>query len=288
MPVRLFDARAFRAERRAADLTQRQVAEAAGVQEAAVARWESATTQPLPEMLPTLARVLGKPIDALFPRQGPPDLADLRADAGYSQKDTAALTGTTTASSLRKAEHGVRRLTAEAVSLLAAGYGVSEEALQAAQERTFGVEASEPEPGLPSTLAEKIAFMLEQTYPDQNAPSDADIASGINRHAGATVFTARDVRDLRTGTPVEAPPIVLDGLAAFFGVKPLYFQSEDAVTRQVAEGLKLLASKRRGDVGQVAARGMGAEGLSADLLAIVNSVVEDLARRPRQDGSSPQ
>ncbi|MGW6457691.1 helix-turn-helix domain-containing protein [Streptomyces sp. NPDC055078] len=288
MPDRVFDGRAFRAKRRAADLTQRQIAEAVGVQEAAVARWESTATKPPAEKLARLAQLVGERLDALFPRQGQPDLADLRADAGYSQKATAQITGTSTPSSVRKAESGIRRLSDESVALLAAAYGVSEEKLRAAQERSFGDTPRAAEPEVPSTLAEKITFVLENTYPAQPAPSDAEIATAVNEHAGAAVVTERDVRDLRTGAVTEAAPIVLDGLASLFGVKPMYFQSEDAVTRQVAEGLKLLASKRRGDVGQIAARGMGEDGLSAELLAIVNEVVADLAGRPRRDSSGTQ
>ncbi|MFI1013054.1 helix-turn-helix domain-containing protein [Streptomyces sp. NPDC020965] len=283
MPDRVFDGRAFRAKRRAADLTQRQVADAVGVQEAAVARWESETTKPLPETLPVLARLLGLPLGTLFPREGKPDLADLRADAGYSQKDTIAITGASTTSSVRKAESGVRRLSDELVALLAAAYGVSEGTLRAGQERSFGNTAPDEENGVPSTLAEKIQFALDRTYPGESAPSDAQLAAAVNEYAGATVVSGEDIRDLRTGAVTEAAPIVLEGVADMLGVKLAYLKSDDAVTRQVVEGLTLLASKRRGDVGQIAARGMGAEGLSADLLAIVNEVVADLAQRPRPD-----
>ncbi|MFF8958689.1 helix-turn-helix domain-containing protein [Streptomyces sp. NPDC014894] len=290
MPDRPFDGRAFRARRRAADLTQRQIAEAVGVQEAAVARWESETTKPLPETLPILARLLGMSLDTLFPREGKPDLADLRADAGYSQKDTIAITKASTTSSVRKAESGVRRLSDELVALLAAAYGVSERALRAAQERSFGNAAPDEAEGtaMPSSLAEKIRFALDSTYSVGSAPSDAQIAAAVNDYAGAAVVSQADIRDLRTGVVTEAVPIVLEGMADMLGFKPAYFQSEDAVTRQVVEGLTLLASKRRGDVGQIAARGMGAEGLPADLLAIVNEVVAEYARRPGPGTSNPQ
>ena len=47
-----------------------------------------------------------------------------------------------------------------------------------------------------------------------------------------------------------AHPVVLDGLAAFFGVSSLYFQSVDVVARQVYEGLRLLSAARKGAVGE--------------------------------------
>ena len=134
--------------------------------------------------------------------------------------------------------------------------------------------------GPPGTLAEKITLLLERSYPGpQGPPADAEIADAVNAHAGVEVISAEGVRDLRTGATEAAMPVVLESLAAFFAVSPLYFQPDDAVARQVYEGLRLLSASRQGRVGQIRGRGMGPEGLPANVMQFVNDLVTELEER---------
>lgn len=286
MSARHFDRRRLRTVRRAAELTQGDVARAVGVADPTVASWETGQSTPDGEKLPALARALGKSLDSLFPRSGPPDLTDLRCDAGYSQYRTKDLIGTRSAGPVANAERGKRRLKESFVRPLADAYGVGEDELLAAQERSFGHEVPDPghpdgtARGVPDSLAEKITYLLEHSYPgDLTPPSDAEIATAVNAHAGARVTSKDQVHDLRTGTEETASPIVREGLAELFGVSPLFFQRNAAVARQVFEGLRLLAAARTGALRTVEPRGIGGEALSEDVLAFLNEVVSELQER---------
>ncbi|MGW0546639.1 helix-turn-helix transcriptional regulator [Streptomyces altiplanensis] len=286
MPARHFDRDRVRTLRRSRDITQSEVAEAVGVGGSTVASWELGTSTPDGEKLPALAKFFGLPLDELFPRgiNELPDLTDLRCDAGYSQYQTKDLTGTKSSGPVANAERGRRRLSEKFHRPLADAYGVTVEELLAAQERSFGNEVPAPAGATrtPRSVAEKITYLLEHSYPGaQVAPSDAEIAKAVNEHAGGQVISENGVRALRTGAEADLPPIVAEGLAELFAVSPLYFQPDDTVARQVVEGLRLLAAARKGTIGRVEARGLGPEGLSDDVLAFVNQVVEELASREK-------
>ncbi|MEC4020242.1 helix-turn-helix domain-containing protein [Streptomyces sp. H27-D2] len=295
MPARRFDGRRVRAVRRAAELTQSEVAKAVGVADPTVASWETGQSSPDGEKLPVLARVLRWALDDLFPRAGLPDLADLRCDAGYSQYQTKDLIGTKSAGPVANAERGKRRLKDSYAGFLAQGYRVSLEELLAAQERSFGHHVAAPASAIarpraqvPRSLAEKITYLLKHSYPGkQTPPSDAEIAEAVNSHAGGPVISEEGVRDLRTGAEPATSPVVCDGLASVFGVSPMFFQPDDAVARQVFEGLRLLASARKGVVGRVEARGLGPEGLPEDVLSFLNDVVAEMQERDLPGASGP-
>lgn len=294
MPARHFDRSRLRTVRRAAEIYQAAVGEALGVSDSAVASWESGAQTPDPEKLPALARALGRDVDDLFPRSGPPDLTDMRCDAGYYQYETAALIGTRSAGPVAAAERGERRLKDKYVPALAAAYGVSEEELRRAESRSIakaqGVQVDEPAPSEagkasapgapPESLAEKITLLLDSSYPGpQGPPSDAEMASAVNAHAGAHVIAEEDFRDLRTGVTGTVSPEVLDALADVIGVSRMYFQPDDAVAAQVYEGLQLLAAAKKGSVGRVKARGLGSRGLSPKAMALVNELVAELEEK---------
>ncbi|MGW7319600.1 helix-turn-helix domain-containing protein [Streptomyces sp. NPDC054854] len=296
MPVRHVDGHLLRKVRRAADLTQGEVADRVGVSVPAVVGWESGKSLPDGEKLPALAQALGADLDELFPRLLPPDLADLRCDAGYSQYQTAAITGTRSAGPVANAERGRRRLSEKFLPLLARAYGVSVEALLAAEERSFTpappdaadapVRVSRPEPGpesgagpaerragLPGTLSEKLAHLLAETYTAPH-PGDAVIAARGNAKAGSAVLSEDLVRGLRTGEVESASEEVLDALAAALAVPPLFFRSDDAEVHRIISGMRLV----RGGLAGIAARG-GDDGLPAELLDFIGGVVDGM--RPR-------
>jgi transcriptional regulator with XRE-family HTH domain len=298
MSARRFDRDLARRVRRAADRHQSEVATELGMTDSAVANWEAGHTSPDPEKLPAYAAALGRDLDDLFPRTGLPDLADLRCDAGIYQKETAAVIGTKSASPVAGAERGERRLQAKYIPALAAKYGVSETELRRAEDRSFAAaeareNGTEPEHGTqaaagdsgrpPESLSEKITLILQRSYPGSlGPPSDEEMAAEVNAHAGADVITGNDFEDLRTGVKDAAAPVVLDALAAVFGVARMYFEPDEAVAAQVYEGLQLLASARQGAVGRVKARGLGGRGLPPKTLALINQLAAEMAEQ--EDG----
>ncbi|MFB7651542.1 MULTISPECIES: helix-turn-helix transcriptional regulator [unclassified Streptomyces] len=281
MPARRFDRERVRAVRRAADVSQADVASALGAADSTVAGWESGATTPDQEKLPALAGVLNRPLDDLFPRDGLPDLTDLRCDAGLYRYETRAVIGTKSDGPVAGAEQGIRRLKDRYVPLLAAVYRVTEDELKRAQDRSFGegVEDAAEAERVPETLAEKITLLLVRSYPGRTAPRDQEIADSVNAYAGSQVTSAEAIEALRTGKNDTPVPVVLEGLAQFFDVSKLYFEPNDAVARQVYEGLRLMSAAKQGKVGRVRARGMSDEGLPADVLSILNDLASELDKK---------
>ncbi|MFC8708930.1 MULTISPECIES: helix-turn-helix transcriptional regulator [unclassified Streptomyces] len=275
MPVRRFDGHRLLLARREEGLKQTAVAAAVEVSAARVSAWETGRSVPDPEKLPRLARAVNRDLDALFPRPGPPDLADLRADAGYSQSATRELTATRTQGPVAAAENGQRRLAREYEQVLADAYGVSVETLRRAQERSFGHDVPEPgepaprgdgAPALPATLDGRIAYLLGQL--PQPLP-DAEIAARGNRLAGRQVLDEDLVREMRTGVRADAPADVLGALAEALDTTAVFFESGDTGVQQVIAETMVL----KNHVAAIAARGGGEEGLSAQLLAFINREV---------------
>lgn len=283
MPTRRFDGARVREVRRAADRSQDDVAQDMAMSRGAIAKWETGATVPDAHKLPQLAKVLGESLDELFPRDGAPDLADLRSDAGYAQNETGPIIGAHSHIPVSKAERGVARLDDPHVEPLAAAYGVTREVLLAAQERSFGNDAPMPADGsaqVPQTLAEKITYLVEHTYPDQTPPTDAQIAEAINVRAGSDIITEDGVTALRTGADAPVDPeslAVVEGLGEVFSVSPMFFQPGDEVARQVTEGIRFLAAIHQGDVLGLAARG-NENGHSGDMLAAINNLVAEIRR----------
>ncbi|MFF9794888.1 DNA-binding protein [Streptomyces bacillaris] len=290
MPARHFDRTVVRAVRRAAEIPQAAVGAAVDAADSTVAGWELGSSVPDQEKLPGIAHVLRKPLDELFPREGSPDLIDLRCDAGLYRYEVAKFIGTKSDGPVAAAENGVRRLKEKYVPKLAAAYGVSEKALERAQERSFGntveeaggesVAGAEAEES-PRTLGEKISFLLEHSYPAGAAPGDEEIAAAVNRHAGSDVVTANEVEALRTGTGEadSPPPVVLEGLAEFFGVERMYFEPDDAVARQVYQGIRVLLAFKNGGIRRVRARGLGPEGLSPEVLSLLTDLETEFEKQ---------
>ncbi|WP_433892630.1 helix-turn-helix domain-containing protein [Streptomyces sp. CA-111067] len=283
MPPRRFEGAVLRRERRAADITGAVLADRIGVSRPSVTIWETGTGFPSLDKLPAIARALGRPLDELFPRDGTPDLLDLRCDAGLTQKDAGAAIGTTH-NPVHNAEKGRRRLDPAYLPALAVAYGVSQEELEAAQDRSFGVAApAHPAPPVLETLAEKITHLLETTWP-QGAPTDADLARQINKSAGRPLIDGSQFHGLRTGR-LELAAVagsaadeaaLYEALAEVMGVSPLFFQPDDAVARQVVAGIRVLAAGRKGVA--LAARGAEELGVSPGMLAALTEMIAKAER----------
>ncbi|MEU6416005.1 helix-turn-helix transcriptional regulator [Streptomyces spiralis] len=278
MSPRRFDAERLLLARREEGLKQSDVARVVGVSAARVSAWETGRSVPDPEKLPRLAEAVGRELDVLFPREGRPDLADLRADAGYSQVATRELTQTRTQGPVAAAENGQRRLAKEYEQRLADAYRVSVAVLRRAQERSFGHDVPEPDETvatdvppsevtmLPETIAGKITYLLEQL---PTPLSDAQVAALGNSRGRTQLLTEELVRGLRTGAVVDASDEALAVLAEALDTTPLFFSSGDpGVQRVIAETLVL-----RNQVAAIAARGGEEEGLSTELLAFINKEV---------------
>ncbi|MEW1721595.1 helix-turn-helix transcriptional regulator [Streptomyces sp. NPDC093109] len=232
MPDRVFDGSKLRDRRVVKRLSQADLATGLNVKTNAVYRWESQLATPPQERLPTIAAMVGAELNELFPRLEPPNLADLRCDAGMRQSDTTCYTNSASPMPIRAAEQGKRVLSDEAVTALATAYSVTRAELLAAQRRSFGhdVPAVKPvkkaSPQAVDSIAEKIKY-LQTEVQDGAVPSDADLASSGNCKSGRSLLTEALVRDLRVGTLPTAPDDVLDALALAFGVPPVFFRSSD-------------------------------------------------------------
>ncbi|MGQ4453192.1 helix-turn-helix domain-containing protein [[Kitasatospora] papulosa] len=277
MPPRRFDGRRLRAVRREADMPQRELGREVGVgSHEPVARWESGKSFPPAEKLPALARALRADIDILFPRDGAPDLVDLRCDAGYSQGKAAELVEAVNRFRLGAAERGVRRLDDACLPELAALYGVTAEELQAAQRRSFGEAVPVQEVvGPPCTqLAGTLAELIRGAFPEAD-PTAEDLAAAVNRKIGAEVLSAAQVDELLGGARAEdifndgARTVVFEALALYFDVSPMVFHDGQSVEQRVLEDIRFLAAQH--DV-TLAARG-GEGGVSPAFLAVLNKLL---------------
>jgi transcriptional regulator with XRE-family HTH domain len=235
MPERIFDGEKLRAFRVVKRLSQADLAQGLGVKTNAVWNWENERAKPPQERLPAIAALVGVSLDELAPRPGPPNLADLRCDAGMKQSDTTPFTQSSSPNPIRAAESGKRTLSDRAVDALADAYNVTRAELLAAQRRSFGHEVPATEPvrkaaagsTRETTMVGKFKRLQDDVY--QGAlPSDADIAELGNRKSGRPVLAEGKVRDLRTGELQEATEDELDALALAFDLPPVYFRSHDA------------------------------------------------------------
>uniref|UniRef100_A0AAU2JZ21 Helix-turn-helix domain-containing protein n=1 Tax=Streptomyces sp. NBC_00049 TaxID=2903617 RepID=A0AAU2JZ21_9ACTN len=278
MPPRQFDGSRVRAVRRGRDLSQQQLGEMVGVSGPAVARWENGQDFPKGEKLPAIAAALQQPLDVLFPHDGSPDLQLLRCDAGLSIAQTAEMIQVSR-TPLGNAESGRRRLGEAYVKPLAKAYGVTEEELLAAQDRSFGVRATgDEQASAPCTIEQKINYLLRHGYVGQDPPSDEEIARAVNEYVGAITVTADDIVALRTGATTDASDAVRAGLAHALQVDAALFQDDAELSREARvffESIGFLASLHRGQILGLAARGNDA-GLSVEMMAKINEVVGEL------------
>ncbi|MFE4579439.1 hypothetical protein [Streptomyces chartreusis] len=140
----------------------------------------------------------------------------------------------------------------------------------------------------PQTLAEKIEYLICNAFPPDEAPwgdrsSDRAVAAAINGYHRREVISHVTLGKVRsgaiaanTGEPYIPGQPIIDAVAEFFDVDPLFFQPQHEVVKRVFESLNFLRAVHRGDVQGLAGRGV-TSGLSADLLAYLNEVAAELS-----------
>jgi len=132
-----FDPARLRALRVAAGLTQRQLAARAGVVPGRIGDWERGRFRPEPPSLTRLAAALDVAPAALQTPTGTPTLADLRGEAGLTQRQLAAAAGLTPGA-YAYLELGATTLRPPATAALAGALGVDADTVTAAHTRADG------------------------------------------------------------------------------------------------------------------------------------------------------
>lgn len=260
MPERIFDGSKLRERRVIARKSQTSVAAAIGVRTNQVSKWETNQATPPQERLPGIARAVDADLDELFPRLGPPDLIDLRCDAGMTRADTTEFTKTRSAMAVRSAEEGKRPLSEEHELALSKAYGVTLAELRAAQKRSFGYDVPIVAPlrAVPApenqVIADRIAHVRDEVFGGE-LPSDAEIASAGNRKCGRPLLTEDLVQGLREGTQTQTSEDVLDALALALNLPPVYMHTPDpqiarlVVSAQVVRNSYTIRAARGGENG---------------------------------------
>ncbi|MEV7887470.1 helix-turn-helix transcriptional regulator [Streptomyces sp. NPDC002817] len=232
MPERLFDGSKLRERRVVKRKSQASVGETLGVTANQVSKWENGQATPPQERLPAIARTVEAELNELFPRLEPPNLMDLRCDAGMTRADTIKFTGTRSSMAVRSAEDGKRPLSQEHELALSTAYGVTIAELRAAQKRSFGhvvpmVPPAQEAPVADRVIADRLAVVRDEVYGGR-LPSDAEIASAGNLKSGRPLLTEDMVRGLRECTQTQVPDEVLDALALALNLPPVLFHTPDA------------------------------------------------------------
>ncbi|WDN56944.1 helix-turn-helix transcriptional regulator [Streptomyces clavuligerus] len=203
MPDRIFDGNKLRDYRVIRRMSQSDLAAALDIRTNAVYRWENGLATPPQERLPGIAAMLGADLDELFPRPAPPNLADLRCDAGMRQSDTTRYTNSMSPMPIRAAEQGRRALSDEAVTALARAYNVTRAELLAAQRRSFGFD----QPAVPEQTA--------PTAPTALVAQGARARRGDHPSAGTRVEPGRQEQAGRQSKemPAQAATTIAEKIA---------------------------------------------------------------------------
>ncbi|GAA2265241.1 hypothetical protein GCM10010145_43140 [Streptomyces ruber] len=139
----------------------------------------------------------------------------------------------------------------------------------------------------PRTLAEKVEYLIRNAFPPGEAPwgsraSDRAVADAVNEFHRRKVISHVTLGKMRsgetspdTGEPYVPGQPIIDAVAQFFDVDPLFFEDQREVAQRVIESLNFLRAVHRGDVQGIAGRGV-TTGLSAELLAYLSEVTAEL------------
>ncbi|MFD9125944.1 XRE family transcriptional regulator [Kitasatospora sp. NPDC059571] len=131
-----------------------------------------------------------------------------------------------------------------------------------------------------------LADRIEQLFrivrrPNGDPHSNEEVARAC-REASGESFSATYLWQLRTGRRDNPTKRHLEALARFFEVPVAYF-FEDGQSERIAEELALLGALRDAGVREVALRAVT---LSPDGLGTISDMIEAIARREREAGTS--
>ncbi|WP_236242124.1 hypothetical protein [Streptomyces sp. CC228A] len=139
-----------------------------------------------------------------------------------------------------------------------------------------GAEQTAPEL---RTLQQKVAYMVEKTFPGQKVSGRA-FADLVKERGGSLSHSY--FSNILAGKVTQPSEDILKALGLGFGVDWRFFKEESEVVDDVVAGLRFLAQRRTGEITGVAARGAGDEGLPAELLEFALSLLQQ-----DQPGAAP-
>lgn len=130
------------------------------------------------------------------------------------------------------------------------------------------------------TLRQKVEYMLEKTFPGQKV-SGRTFAELVKERGGSLSHSY--FSNILAGKVAQPSEEILKALGLGFGVDWRFFKEESEVVGDVVAGLQFLAKRRTGEIGGVAARGAGEDGLPAELLEFALSLLADTKAGPKTD-----
>ncbi|MFF8383987.1 hypothetical protein [Streptomyces kanasensis] len=127
------------------------------------------------------------------------------------------------------------------------------------------------------TLQQKVAYMVEKTFPGQKVSGRA--FSEIVRERGGALSHSY-FSNILAGKVTHPSEEILKALGLGFGVDWRFFKEESEVVDDVVAGLQFLAKRRTGEISGIAGRGVDDAGLPAELLEFALSLLKEA----RHDG----
>lgn len=127
-----------------------------------------------------------------------------------------------------------------------------------------------------TTLQQKVAYMVEKTFPGENVSGRAfsDLVKERGGHLSHSYFS-----NILAGKVTHPSEDILKALGLGFGVDWRFFKEESEVVDDVVAGLQFLAKRRTGEISGIAGRGLDDDGLSAELLQFALSLLEEKEKK---------
>ncbi|WP_371653580.1 MULTISPECIES: hypothetical protein [unclassified Streptomyces] len=134
-----------------------------------------------------------------------------------------------------------------------------------------------------ATLQQKVAYMVEKTFPGENVSGRtfSDLVKERGGHLSHSYFS-----NILAGKVTHPSEDILKALGLGFGVDWRFFKEESEVVDDVVAGLQFLAKRRTGEISGIAGRGLDDDGLSAELLQFALSLLEESSGKKDSDSDS--
>ncbi|MEU3445695.1 hypothetical protein AB0H29_00405 [Streptomyces thermolilacinus] len=122
------------------------------------------------------------------------------------------------------------------------------------------------------TLQQKVAYMVEKTFPGQKVSGRA--FSELVRERGGSLSHSY-FSNILAGKVTHPSEDILKALGLGFGVDWRFFKEESEVVDDVVAGLQFLVKRRTGEISGLAARGVDEAGLPPELLEFALSLLKE-------------